>query len=239
MTNADMPTAGHAPGDMAFERDPRYTDRSAVLADAQYARDLAIEALQNNRLELGAGFANLAVRASRYADRMPRYAGPRLTMTNVPLLGATRDEQPRESVWAAAHRQGHHQAMWVEKCELCPDEPRQCPDEHQPPHAAGSHPADCATCWKTSPPHDGPTGDGDADLERAETTIFDSVETANMPVPRSSRCQVKGVRRDGATVDITPCWGAIYFEQDAGVWRHVHAPLDADHTPIPRKTDVQ
>lgn len=201
MTHDDQqPTAGRP-------ATPVDVELRAILDDADYTRRLAIEALQNGRTELGVGLANLALRAARAAGRYARVN--HLTaadIVNVPFLGATRDEQPRNTDNA-------------------------CSDEWQPAHAAGSRPDSCATCSAGLPP--GPTGNGDADLQRAETSIFNAVDTAGMPAPESSRCKVMETRRDGNNVMINPCRRVIFLEHETGVWRHLDPAWDADHTPKP------
>lgn len=75
-------------------------------------------------------------------------------------------------------------------------------------------------------PGAGPTGDGDADLGAAAQPVDEPLTD----VVTTSRCTVQ-VRRVGHPV--RKCWGGIYLETAAGVWRHVDPGLDGHHTPWP------
>jgi hypothetical protein len=78
----------------------------------------------------------------------------------------------------------------------------------------------------------GPTGDGEADLEREARAIVQTAATAvfNKPtsVPDARRC-MGWMEKDGVAA---PCSGGLYYSDERRVWLHVDHNLDGDHTPI-------
>lgn len=63
----------------------------------------------------------------------------------------------------------------------------------------------------------------------------DETYAGQTTVVPSSRC-VATMLGNGAAPGET-CWGALYYERRAGVWRHVHPIMDADHTPQAQAVD--
>ncbi len=85
-------------------------------------------------------------------------------------------------------------------------------------------------------PVDGPTGNGDADLARAEaaaTAIFGKVaeKDLNVPVP-GSRCAAYDVGAPGTECNAAIWWRAAQGHVDGGWWEHVDSAWDDHHQAV-------
>lgn len=90
-----------------------------------------------------------------------------------------------------------------------------CPDEHQPPHAYGSHPDHCGTCSLAS---------------KAVLADDEQAPESTMAIPPAARCSA--TVRSG---DLTRfCDQPVYWAKVDGVesWYHIDASLHADHAAI-------
>lgn len=142
--------------------------------DAELAAQWSAQALQEGRLELGLAIARIAVQAARLE------AG----VTAVPMLGATRDEQPARPA-----------------------------EQVNPPTYQTAITNTVNRALYAVPT--GPTGDGDADIER------EAVNTG----PPPARCRAR-VERDG----VNDVCGQAAFWSSTG-WHHVDISIDHHHRP--------
>lgn len=75
--------------------------------------------------------------------------------------------------------------------------------------------------------HTGPTGNGDADVQREVEALhaYTGGIVTTPPVPTPRRCQAPIVL-DGLTIE---CGGGAYFVEAGRYWAHVDTALDRDH----------
>lgn len=206
--------------------------------DAAVAARWAAEALQDGRYELGAALANIARNANRaeQANRAHELrtqqheqtaAAERARM--VPMIGQTRDEQPRD-LYARLARPVDEQAvvatpMW----DAAVTPPLQVVD------AAGV----AAVPAPVSPA--GPTGNGDADLAReAATEVFGAPTSPAYGGPPAAKCAGEIVRDRGTERFREPCPSPLYWvaegsNRDNGTWHHVDPQYDQLHIPVPQQ----
>lgn len=86
-----------------------------------------------------------------------------------------------------------------------------------------------------TPPAAEVTGNGDADLARAEaaqTQIFGRPPDLAPDVPDHDRCSHPIQNALAGMVNTTPCHVVVWWDSDHGVWHHIEPNLDHDHAPV-------
>lgn len=191
--------------------------------DAEVAAQWAAEALKDGRYELGAALANIAKMANR-AEQANRAHDERTRehgMTRdaerarmVPMLGQTRDEQPRNDLYAALARPVDEQAVV----------PTPAWDAAVAPPVAAAEPA-----REPAPP---------AVAAEAATEIFGAPTSPAYGGPVATKCGGEVIHDRGTERFREACPSPVYWQadgsnQDNGTWRHVDPAYDSDHVPVP------
>lgn len=202
--------------------------------DAAVAARWAAEALQDGRYELGAALANIARNANRAEqanrahdartdDHERTAAAERARM--VPMLGQTREEQPRD-LYARLARPVDEQAviatpMWdaalappLDAGQRMQDEPAPAPTS--PPPAAVPHPA----------------------AAEAATEVFGAPTSPAFGGPAATKCAGEVIHDRGTERFREACPSPVYWHADGsnpdnGTWRHIDPAYDNDHIPVP------